>query len=232
MIIEFARTTPLAELFPPSAAKKCIPEWYKKLDSEIEETQFCGATNFSVKKCVPVLDFMTSGYIIKNYADIYVKKSWSESNGEEFNIDFKFSVNPAPISTHTKEQYPLKVNGHDKKVFKFTGVWSIKTPPGYSCLICQPEYFNENRFRIFPAIVDTDEFIEPISFPFTFNNNQETEEYIIEAGTPLAYVLPFKREEWDSKITTYNENNKSSLLMKTIWQSAYKKFMHQKKKFN
>lgn len=231
MKIKFYDSVPAARLFPPVPAKKLIPEWYKELSNTIEEQQLCGNTNLSVKKCVPVLDFMTSGYIIRNYADIYVKRSWSKESGEDINLDFKFSINPAPVAAHSAAQFPLTIKGHQKNILKFTGVWGIETPLGYSCLFYQPEYFNETRFRILPAIVDTDKFIDPVSFPFKFNDNTENEEYIIEAGTPLAVAFPFKRESWEHEFVEYDNTNKAALYMKAIWQGAYKRFMHTKKEF-
>lgn len=232
MKIKFYQSTPLAKLFPPVPSKNIIPEWYKSIDAEVEGIQKLGVqSNLSVKRCIPVLDYITSGYIIRNYTDILVKKFWSEENGEEISLDFKFSGQYQPISFHSSAQMPQKIGNHNKKVGKFTGVWGIETPPGYSCLFYQPEYLRESRFKIFPGIVDTDEYTDPIGFPFVFNNEYEKEEYVIEAGTPLACVLPFKRESWSHEIAEYDENNKTAVLMKTIWHSAYRRFMHSKKDY-
>lgn len=232
MKIKFYLSDPLGKLFPPVAAKSIIPDWYKKLQADLPNVQKMGLSgNNTVKRCVPVLDYMTSGYIIKTYADIMVKRFWSDDYGEDISLDFKFGGEVSPIEFHTENQMPLVFNGHNKRIGKFNNLWSIETPPGYSCLFYQPEYFNEHRFKIFPGIVDTDEFTEPVSFPFQFSNTTENEEYIIEAGTPLACVFPFKRESWEQEIHEYDRNNKTSILMKTIWDKPYKRFMHSKKSY-
>lgn len=232
MKIKFYEANPLAKLFPPVPAKNVIPEWYKSLDSEIPGIQKLAlGGNLSVKRCTPVLDYLTSGYIIKNYTDIVVKKYWTEENGEEISLDFKFAGEYQPIEFHSAEQIPLKIKNHNKKIAKFTGVWGIETPPGYSCLFYQPEYLRETRFKVFPGIVDTDQYNDPIGFPFEFNNEYKKEEYIIEAGTPLVCVLPFKRESWTHEIAKYDKHNKTAILMQTIWHSAYRRFMHSKKDY-
>lgn len=232
MKIEFLKTIPDIELFPPVPAKKCVPIWYKVKEKEIEGIQQLSVgSNLSIKACMPVQDYILSGYIIKTHMDIIVKRDWNNDYGEELNIDFKFTDN-APISFHNTSQYPIKKNGHLKKLVKFTGYWGIKTPPGYSCLFYQPEYLNEQRFRILPGIVDTDTYVDPVHFPFTFSDFLGKTEFVIEAGTPIVCVLPFKRESWNHKICEYNKNNRTAILMRTIWQSAYRKFMHVKKNFN
>jgi hypothetical protein len=232
MKIKFYQTTPLAKLFPPVPCAKVIPHWYKKMDAEVANVQkLAFANNLSVKRCVPVLDYMTSGYIIKNYTDILVKKSWSDENGEELSLDFKQVGDQSPVDFHSASQMPLEINNHKKKIGKFTGVWGIETPPGYSCLFYQPEYLREERFKIFPGIVDTDQYTDPIGFPFVFNNEYKTEEYVIEAGTPIACVLPFKREKWTHEILEHDKDNKTSILMQTIWNNAYRRFMHSKKEY-
>lgn len=232
MNIIFYEISPLAKLFPPISAKKLVPDWYKDHELEISDVQqLASGSNLSVKRCIPVLDYITSGYIIRNYTDIVVRRNWSSTHGEDFNIDFKMTNIP-PISFHSTDQMQIKRNGHFKKIAKFNGVWGIETPAGYSSLFYQPEYFNERRFKIFPGIVDTDQYVDPIGFPFMFEDSTEKEEYIIEAGTPLVCVFPFKRQEWTSEIRPYEKNNKAAILMKTIWNGAYRKFMHSKKSYN
>jgi len=232
MKIKFYLADPLGKAFPPLPANSLIPEWYKKMDIEVSSKKHPGQVgNFSVKRCMPVLDYMSSGYIIRNIYDIVVKRSWDNQYGEDINLDFKFAGEISPIEFHAEDQMPIMYNGHKKKLCKFNGFWCAETPPGYSCLFYQPEYFNETRFKVFPGIVDTDEFNEPVSFPFIFSNTTNEEEYTIEAGTPLVCLMPFKRESWEHEILDYDKNNKTSVLMKTIWREPYRKLMHRKKSF-
>jgi len=242
MKIKFLELTPLAKLFPPIPAKKLIPEWYKEMGPTVAGVQKIGfgtpeiqkigfGTNLSVKRCIPVLDFITSGYLIRTHTDIFVKRWWTEERGEEISLDFKLAEHPSPVSFHDTGQMPLIRNGHNKKIAKFNGIWGIETPTGYSCLFVHPEYISQQKFRIFPAIVDTDQYTDPIGFPFMFEDSFEKEEFIIEAGTPIAHVIPFRRESWNHTIEPVEKYSRTNILMKTIWEGAYRKFMHTKKSF-
>jgi hypothetical protein len=56
----------------------------------------------------------------------------------------------------------------------------------------------ESVFTILPGIVDTDEYASPVNFPFVINDPNF--EGFIPKGTPIAQVIPFKRESWKMKI--------------------------------
>jgi hypothetical protein len=53
-------------------------------------------------------------------------------------------------------------------------------------------------FTILPGIVDTDEYYAPINFPMVINDPNF--EGLIPKGTPIAQVIPFKRESWKMEI--------------------------------
>lgn len=232
MKIEFLKTIPDIELFPPIPAKNCIPTWYKNLESElpgVQQTSY--SSNLSIKACMPVQDYILSGYILRTHMDILVKSTYNEKDGETLYFDFK-PCEKEPISFHNSKQYPIENNNHLKKLCKFTGYWGVKTPPGYSCLFYQPEFFHEKRFKVLPGIVDTDQYIDPVHFPFTICDNFCNSTFTIEAGTPIVCLLPFKREKWTSIISDYDKDNKTAILMRTIWKNTYRKFMHVKKSFS
>jgi hypothetical protein len=74
--------------------------------------------------------------------------------------------------------------------------WAIKTPKGYSTMFIQPMH-RESPFTILPGIVDTDTYTAPINFPFIINDLKF--EGLIPKGTPIAQVIPFKRDSWSIK---------------------------------
>jgi hypothetical protein len=235
MKITFLETTPNASLFPPIPSKKMMPEWYKELPAELPMVdRRPWNTNFSAKRCMPLQDFMTSGYILTNHVDIGVVRHWDPQTGEHVHFDFKRPDSSSAIEFHDADQMPVIRNGFPKRLCKFAGTWGIQTPPGYSCLFYQPEYFLETRWRILPAIVDTDQFHTPVNFPFLLSDSFEAEErYFIQAGTPLVAVIPFKRDSWQHELKKFDPaNDRSSILMKTIWDNIYRRFMHSKKNFD
>jgi hypothetical protein len=195
---------PIATVYPPAPIKKFIPDWYKKMEANYPATDYSKkdyVASRTIKRCVPVLDYMTSGYVIRNLGDITVTRSVSRDQ-EKIDVYSKLDdEEKLPIiSEHNSKQFPLRLNGVNKCFKKFNNFLRIKTPPGYSCLFYQPYYMLESRFTILPGIVDTDDFNLPVSFPF-YVNAHSTEEFSfdIEAGAPLVCVLPFKRDSWEMK---------------------------------
>jgi hypothetical protein len=110
--------------------------------------------------------------------------------------------------------------------------WHIETPPGYSCLIVQPLNHFEDRWQILPGVVDTDQFSLQINFPMLWT--AKNFKGVIEQGTPIAQVIPFKREDWGMEIVDTepkdHQNNLKKLSSKI--SDAYKTFWWQKKSWN
>jgi hypothetical protein len=108
--------------------------------------------------------------------------------------------------------------------------WTIKTPPGYSCLVTHPFGYNNLPFHSFSGIVDSDRFHADINTPFTLKKNFSG---VIPKGTPMMQIIPFKRENWESKILkgTPFEVEKNYTILMTKFHSGYKKFFRDKKTY-
>ena len=133
---------------------------------------------------------------------------------------------------HPFNQLPIGDWDQRRNYLKFMNYWQIKTPPGYSCMFYQPQNF-ETRFVMFSAIVSTDTYEGNINFPGYLI--AEEDEFIIEEGTPLITVFPFKREEWQSVVHEYTAEarEKEILNADTLAKNEqhYKKNIHHKLKF-
>jgi hypothetical protein len=188
MKITFTNTTGFDEIVTPKPASKYIPEWYKKTESYIggiKKPDGNGIGFGTIKKCIPVFDAITAGYIIELPSDVWVSIKDGQQYFEWSSLDL--------ISFHPVEQAPFHPEKKDHAYPKFRNPWAIKTPKGYSTLFVQP-FHRESLFTIMPGIVDTDNYFAPVNFPFVINNPKF--EGLIPAGTPIAQVIPFKRESW------------------------------------
>ena len=206
------------DIFPPTPAKKTVPSWYKDIS---DQSDFAP----SIKNCHPVQDIITSGYILKSSIEYDVSISTNETNTEIFETQCPMGIQ---ADIHTHEQFPIVKEGVKKTFLKLNTGWSIKTPKGYSCLLMQPFYFLEDRFTVLPAIVDTDMYDGSISFPLLINKKN----VIIEPGTPLVQVIPFKRDDWESKVQQKNSSSILELFIPRPFAGIYRKFCKSKKKFN
>jgi len=210
----------------PKPASSFIPEWYKKIESYINGKKMPTdyANNVTVKKCIPVFDAITSGYIITSPCDVYVE----QKEGVPF---YRWS-NFDAITFHPIVQtigHPASKDGLDSP--KFTNPWSIKTPTGYSVLVVSPMH-HDLPFAILPGVVDTDTYNSPINFPFKLLDPKW--EGLIPVGTPIAQIIPFKRESWSMKLGGEEEINTAryvSLKAHTKFFNNYKSFWWHKKEY-
>jgi hypothetical protein len=187
----------------PSPAIKNLPNWYKEMPSyEGGKKQINDAVpNSTVKKCMPVFDSISTGYIIKTYTEVNFSEgnvTWSASE-----LDF-----PA-VSGHDIGQIPGMpvISYYKKEVFKWSNPWHIETPKGYSCLFITP-IGHHLPFKLIEGIVDTDTFPLTINFPFFLKNNFEG---VIPHNTPMVQVIPFKRDSFKSSKGIFDSNKYKSL---------------------
>jgi hypothetical protein len=81
----------------------------------------------------------------------------------------------------------------------------------------------ESPFTILDGIVDTDSYNAPVNFPFVLNDWGF--EGLIPAGTPMAQVIPFKRESWQMEIGSQEEfeaQQKTTIHLRTSFFDSYK----------
>ena len=207
------------DFFPPKPAIKDVPDWYKDTSEymgEVGRLAFPnGTTTHTIKKCIPVFDAMTSGYILYTQVDIQVSR--------ENDLPFYTWPEQSAISTHPVEQAPLHPTRNEAPYPKWNNPYAISTPPGYSILFTQPMH-RKSVFTIFDGIVDTDTYKAPVNFPFVLNDVKW--QGVIPAGTPMAQVIPFKRESWKHNIGSKKdlaENEKTTQKLRTILFNSYKR---------
>ena len=226
--IIFTNTVGTPEEYAPKPASDCIPLWYKEMSSyigEIKQPNGEGSTSATIKRCMPVFDSIVAGYILFTPVDVWV----SQRDGQPWYEWPSFG----PIQFHPINQAPNHPSkgGHKVSYPKWINSWAIKTKPGYSTLFVQP-FHRESVFSILPAIVDTDKYDAPVNFPFVLNNIKY--KGLIPAGTPMAQVIPFKRDSWEMEIgdsNDFNEQNKTTIKLRSKFFDSYKTFFRQNKEY-
>lgn len=203
--IEFISHYDVPDDIKPVPAKKAIPDWYKDTPPFFNNKKMVisddGVTDRTIKKCIPILDSISSGYIIKTYCDLEISNNdgipyyrWAMSfDDEEVTINFH----------HPKQadKYPNKYINGENPIPKFKNLFAIVTPKGYSCLYIPPMH-RENIISIIPGLVDTDVYNLPVEFPFVLTDPNFTG--VIPRGTPIAQIIPIKRESWKSSFSVQN----------------------------
>lgn len=191
-IIRFFSKEEYENLGQPTLAKKFLPKWYR--DSETTFTDENGTEHSGLKKCIPFLDAMLSGYMLVTPFDIFVSKNEDGTlnirwNSAEILQEFISERTP---DLGSKMPRPA---GHYPNHLAFRGIWGFKTPRGWSVLVVHPLNRHDLPFTITSGIMDADKYSTSGNIPFFIR-----EDFVgmIPAGTPFAQLIPIKRASWKS----------------------------------
>lgn len=180
--IKFISVEPGTGINHPSSASKNLPEWFKKMAGVIEGVQ-------TIKKCMPLFDSLTAGYIVVLAADVYC-------DGNDIQ---QIATTEIVMAHHDSQIDGMPVSPeYKRKPYKWINYFLIKTPRGYSTLFTHPMNRMDLPFYTMTGVVETDKFGLPVNFPFFVKKNFKG---IIPAGTPIAQLIPFKREDWKSEVS-------------------------------
>jgi hypothetical protein len=186
----------------PVPASQFIPQWWKDIPKYAvnNKLEMFPSANITVKQCAPTIDMFSTGYIIPLWADLLVSQN---QDGPQITWS---TLQDTPVNPwHELQVAGFKSpEGFSKKIFKYNHGWIIKTPPGWSSLFIQPYGYEDSPFRAISGIVDTDILKTDINCPFAV---REGFSGIIKKGTPMAQVIPIKRESWESEIILPKPNN-------------------------
>jgi hypothetical protein len=224
--IIFINNSDYLEIETPKPASNFIPDWYKEMKSysgDKKKPDGNGVTTGTIKKCMPVFDAISAGYILSTPADIYVSIRDGAQHFEWSQFDL--------IKFHPIEQAPKHpiMNGHAYP--KFINPWGIKTEKGYSVLVAEPMH-RELPFRVMPGIIDTDTYTAPINVIFTMKD--PLFEGLIPKGTPFAQAIPFRREAYEMVLgdeKDLKEMKNNAIKLRTRFFDAYKTIFRQPKEY-
>lgn len=231
MEINFIPTENNEKLLAPVPAITQLPDWYKNLSpftgkDKKEKAYPDFRKNLTIKRCNPFGDALSAGYFILLENDIQfsldndVPRVVWHRGGENY------------VKAHSLEQlsgYEIPPEySHD--AFKFKNYWKIKTSPGYSVLITHPQNRPELPFLTLSGVIDTDTFPMAVQFPFFIKKDFEG---VVPSGTPIAQIIPFKRDNWKSKISQFDQkqlDRDNASFWRTI-RRPYKTFFWHRKEY-
>jgi hypothetical protein len=171
---------------PPVPAKGYMPDWFRKLPAVDEGVTGPNNSGLTIKRCMPFLDAMTTGWIIPLPATVRLEISEGGTR-----VDAGWDFDRELVSFHGGHQ----VKGapqQPRPACKFHNFWTVSTPPGWSCLFVDPLNRPNGVFSVIAGVVDTDTYRAPVHFPFWAT--AEDGLYTIEKGTPMVQVIPFRRD--------------------------------------
>lgn len=227
-LVDSANPTPVH--FQPATAN--LPQWYKNLNNYVGGSPIVEKgviANTTVKRCAPVYDAMTFGYLALLSTDVFIE--YEPKSGDEYELIYHYAIGPAPLSSrkYSPEQ-SLKLDESFVPVeFVWLFRWSINTEPGSSVLITHPLNRFDLPFVTSSGVMDTDSgfTVDPVaSCPFYLKKGFTG---IIPAGTPMAQIIPFERHEYNAEIrdlpevVKYRRKQKWSKYFTNGYRRTYRK---------
>jgi hypothetical protein len=189
-IMRFFSRPEFLELGAPQPMKNFIPEWYRKAEATWVDDM--GGSNPGLKKCIPYLDSLVSGYAITTPVDIFV------TEGENGELNLRWD-GPGSLGKFIQERPHVlgatmpRPEGHHDNHLVFSGFWGMKTPRKYSLLVTHPFNRFDLPFTTTTGFMDSDEFFSSGNIPFFMKKGFVG---TIPAGTPIAQLLPVRRDNW------------------------------------
>lgn len=173
----------------PEPAYKFMPDWYKQLPLELDGgVERSGIGNSTVRACIPFLEAMKQGYVLKTPCEI----SLSVTDDYQFEYEWRMDTEEGVMTHFDKSRIGDAFPG-DGPILKFHTLWKMRVPDGYSTL--QMPLMNrrdEDRFRPFCGFLDTDSYMQTMNSIVEWTGGEY--QGVIEKGTPVAQVIPIKRE--------------------------------------
>jgi hypothetical protein len=171
---------------PPVPARTHLPDWFRKLPAVDPSVESRTNTGLTVKRCMPFLDAMATGWLLTLGATVRLEIAEAGAR-----VDASWEFDRPMVANHGAHQ----VKGHPaapRPPCKFLNYWTISTPPGWSCLFVPPLNRPNGVFEIVAGVVDTDTYRAPVHLPFFATGDDGL--HVIGKGTPLAQVIPFRRD--------------------------------------
>jgi len=228
-IIRFFQKPELQGFAEPKSANFFIPDWYKKAEaSYIDEN---GQPQGGLKVCIPYLDAMTSGYMLTTPVNIYV----NENNKDTAELQIRWDGPPflqefIKERSHKSGATMPRPAAHYPNHLVWQGYWTIRTPKNYSLMFTHPLNRHDLPFTTMSGFVDSDKFFASGNIPFFIKQDFVG---IIPAGTPIAQLIPIKRDSWTSVVNDKSLADKdfqhASYL--TNKDTSYKKRFWQRKRY-
>ena len=188
---------------PPVLGTTLVPKWFRDApryhhgSKEMEVKD--GWHNLTVKHCMPFLDAMTAGYFITTWTDITIvlENGLPKVGYPDTSVIEAFGYDLARHQPYFESRVPSP-SGSGLFNWAWSTYWRIKTEPGVSCLFTHPLNRTDLPFKTLSGITDTDRWGGSDVLNFALDEGFEG---LIPRGTPIAQIIPFRRETWEASVS-------------------------------
>jgi hypothetical protein len=213
----------------PIPAKKCIPDWFKKIP-KYENNEYkileSNRANTTMKACMPFMDTFLTGYIQNTWTEIYIDSTSDDG------IHFSYSSGPKIVDTRGSQQHYPSIKNFSKHEMVWQQPWIPQIPKGYSMIYTHPFNRYDLPFLSLSGIIDNDHYYMETAANHPFYVQKDFKG-IIPLGTPMFQMIPIKRDVWQSFYDNFDSDLQISFrYLRKFFMDGYKKMYWQKKEYN
>ena len=179
---------------PIRPAREFFPEKFEELPTVVKKGEYQKLNRFSVKVCNGIRDYMGNGFVIPAWCDMHIKiiDGKPDITYSDFDVE-KIYHFADQMGDFLEDKFPIRTP------VKLDNPWLTYTKKGWSVLYLPMIYHDNPYFEAIAGIIDCDKGLGKSPINIMLKTDQE---FIIEQGTPLVQLVPFKREV----ITAYTGN--------------------------
>ena len=194
----------LTDATKPSKAKNFIPTWFRSMPHFIEDavdSDILSKNKFStVRRCPSFHEVFNTGFVLVAPCDMFLQ---IKKDGEYF---WETPSEIYKLDIHNDYQFAhFYPNKNIKGVFKLTYPYMAITPKGYGCIQLPMLYHNNPDFYVPYGYLETDIYHE-LNQQIIITSDNSEEGIFIKQGTPLNYLVPYKKDKWDIEYLDYSES--------------------------
>lgn len=181
----------------PEPASKHLPEWYRHLPHQASGRDArISLDDKTARKCAPLLDAMTAGWIMKLPYETEVS---IDRSTKQMQVRSRGSEELTTI-------FPWRAVGGERSDFDYPPIqinlrWIVKVPPGHSLFVVPPLNRDEyaDLFRPYAGFIDADKRFNQMNTVIQWQRDYTG---VLDAGTPLVQIIPFRRDGMVSQALT------------------------------
>lgn len=235
----FSSISGVADLYPIKASSDIIPKWLNAVKDDFLREKHRRQQH--LYKCPGIMDILTTGYIITTWHDILVETDGTRMKLIIPSVELKNALGKEPTEEHPPDgiasYFPKRPWSIDS-LFKLNTPWHVVAPKNIKFLMTSLPYHDCSGFECVPGILDPKLSTE-LNIQGYWNITTPGS-YFIEAGTPIAHLIPLSEKTFDFEVRDANDKDKkwlekrkyflyfSFIFNRTKAKSVYSKFFFNK----
>lgn len=210
------------EINPISRISDQIPDWYlnEKNDYSMVANSVPKERKTFLYRCPGISGIFSKGFVVPMWFDLNITTNGNKKNFEYFiassNLENVLGDKPLVDAHDSVARHLPYPDNSLELVIKINTPWHIVAPYGVKFLMTPAFYQGESNFEATAGIIDpsiTNELVLQIYWKKLFGS------YVIEAGTPMAYIFPLTEKNYNYICRYKNQHDDDWINKKRFFQS-------------